>query len=237
MPNVVLINEPRYQDGALEELSDGVLLSLWTKPDLRQINAYARGSIGGQGLAFSTFKDLNPELAAAMDDGLKPVAQACRDENGQVRIKAIWPTELEIKADRLQREHEIAQHKQKFLNDIRKPYKPKSTLKAWVRTTGDKPLPMSTTMSLVDHPIDSYEKHGTDAIQFVADGFGQPISIYGDKAYATKIIRASLSGFRVTATVITSIEKPQWLNASPTFAGIKTYPAEVEVSYHSRDST
>ncbi|MFT0532426.1 hypothetical protein ACMHYJ_06265 [Castellaniella hirudinis] len=237
MPNIVLINEPRYQDGVLEDLSDGMLLSLWTKPDLRQINAYVRGSIGGQGLAFSTFKDQNPVLATAMEGGLRPVAQVCRNANGQIHIEAIWPTEQEIEAERLQREHEIAEHRRQFLNDIRKPYKPKSTLKAWVRTTGDKPLPLSMTMSLVDQPIGSYEKHGSDAIQFVADGFDQPISIYGDKAYATKIIRASLSGFRVTATVITSIEKPQWLNASPTFEGIKTYPAEVEVSYHSRDST
>src|SRR5690606_16054359 len=135
------------------------------------------------------------------------------------------------------REREQAQHRQQFLNDIRKPYKPKSTLKAWVRTIGEKPLPLSTTMSLVDQPIDSYERHGIDAIQFVSYSFDQPISIYGDAAYATKIIRASLSGFQVTATVITSIEKPQWLNASPTFAGIKTYPAEVEVSYQPRDST
>lgn len=241
MPMITPIVAPRYEDGVSDILSDGMVLSLWTKPDLRQIKAYLPGSIGGQGLAFSIFKDQNQQLANAMDEGAIPQAQVHRNADGPLKIEASWLTLEEIKTRReSQQQYEealIRKQQHQLIEAINKPYKPKNNLRAWVRTIGKSPLQPAMNLTLIVKSKNIYEERGIDAIEFSAMDFNQPIVIYGRGRPAACIIRASLSGYTVSASVITARQRPQWLNSSPTSHGIETYPAEVEVSYRPRDPT
>ena len=60
-----------YDPEQLRLCNAGDPLKLWTKPDYPYINAYRKGSAGGQGKTLWFGKEENPEFAAMLESGEK----------------------------------------------------------------------------------------------------------------------------------------------------------------------
>jgi len=158
------------------------------------INAYRSHSVGGQGLVLAIPKEENQELVKAYESGRETWIEVLL-ESGESKFLGHHVSQEELEISQ-QREQDT------FLQEISKPYHPKKEMKAYAKTIGD--LPFQEGMSLVLLPSDkmSYAKTLGYPVVFNCSELPQQVLLTQGKTTSTKIIRAVLTGYDVSALVI-----------------------------------
>ena len=184
---------PKIHDDELEKLRSNTSLKLWTKPHMSHINAYRSNSVGGQGLVLAIPKTENQALVAALDSERETWIEV-EITGGEVRFRAFHLTQEYL-------DSESAQRRAEFLENISKPYHPRKTAKAWLRTIGDTPFEEGMILHLAPRTREYYIQSLGYPVSFTSDKLEQPANITSE-TQSRKIIRAALSGYDAYATVV-----------------------------------
>src|SRR5690606_29659216 len=176
------------------KLKRNLSLKLWTKNHMTHINAYRSHSVGGQGLVLAIPKDENQELLEAFESGRKTWVEVER-VGGEFRFRAFHLTQEHL-------DKELDKERSEFAAEISKPYRPRATVKAWLRTIGDFSFEEGMVLSLVPESRDFYVKNLGHPVSFVSDELKQTTYLTDGKTAKVKIIRAVLSGYDASAVVI-----------------------------------
>ena len=184
---------PKIHDDELERLGHNISLKLWTKPHMSHINAYRSNSLGGQGLVLAIPKIENQALVSALDSGRETWIEVETTED-KVRFRGIHLTQEFI-------DSKSNEKKAEFLEVISKPYHPRKTTKAWLRTIGDTPFEEGMILILVPESKEYYIQNLGYPVSFISDKLSRPAHVTSATP-SKKIIRAALSGYAACATVV-----------------------------------
>ncbi|MCD7098997.1 hypothetical protein [Stenotrophomonas sp. MMGLT7] len=194
MTKEIAVVNPRVHDDELGKLRKNLSLKLWTKPHMSHINAYRSHSVGGQGLVLVIPKDENQELLEAFESGRDTWIQVERVDS-EIRFRAFHLTQEYL-------DKELDEKRSEFAEEIRKPYRPRTSIKAWLRTIGDLPFEEGMVLSLVPESRDFYIRNLGHPVSFVSDRLKQTTHLTDGKTAKAKIIRAALSGYDASAVVM-----------------------------------
>ena len=188
------INNPRIHEDELSKLKRDPRLKLWTQPHMSHINAYRSHSVGGQGLVLAVPKDENPELLKAIESGRETWIEVLRSDAG-VEFRGRHTTQEAI-------DHVLESKRKDFYQEISKPYHPKKDMKAYVKTIGDLPFQEEMALKLVPDDKEFYVKTLGYPVSFICSTLTQTIQLTHGKTTTTKVIRALLTGYDVSAIVV-----------------------------------
>ena len=224
MAKEIPVVNPRVHDEEVCNLKNQDSLKLWTKPHMSYINAYRSHSVGGQGLVLAIPKDQNQELLDAFESG--------RDTWVEVEKKqgALVFRGFHLTQDHLDRE--LAKKRVDFAEEIRKPYRPKATMKAWLRTIGDSPFEEGMTLYLVSRSRDFYIENLGHPVSFTSHQLDQTTHLTDGNTAKIKIIRADLSGYDASAVVIANHTNRSQILEDGFFK--KHHTAEIVVTFNLR---
>lgn len=194
MTREIPVVNPRVHDDELGKLKRNLSLKLWTKNHMTHINAYRSHSVGGQGLVLAIPKDENQELLEAFESGRETWVEVER-VGGEFRFRAFHLTQEHL-------DKELDKERSEFAAEISKPYRPRASVKAWLRTIGDFPFEEGMVLSLVPESRDFYVKNLGHPVSFVSDELKQTTYLTDGRTAKVKIIRAVLSGYDASAVVI-----------------------------------
>ena len=194
MAKEIPVVNPRVHDEEVGKLKHKDRLKLWTKSHMGYINAYRSHSVGGQGLVLAIPKDQNQELLDAFESGRDTWIQVEKKE-GSLVFRGFHLTQEHL-------DRELAKKRFDFAEEIRKPYRPKATMKAWLRTIGDSPFEEGMTLNLVSQSRDFYIENLGNPVSFKSDLLEQTTQLTEGNTAKVKIIRADLSGYDASAVVI-----------------------------------
>lgn len=188
-----LVN-PKVYDSELAKMTRVRRLRLWTRPHMSHINAYRNKSVGGQGLVLAIPKEENVKLVVALDSGRDTWVEVVKDAYGH-RFIAHHKTPMEFDQER-------KDEKDRFSEQIGRPYHPRKPMKAYCRTIGNMPFQEGMVLKLVADRRESYVDTLGYPVSFVCDDLRQKIMLTAGKAATVKVIRAVLSGYDVSAVVV-----------------------------------
>jgi hypothetical protein len=193
MANELPIANVLVHDDELSNLKDNVALKLWTKPHMSHINAYRSNSVGGQGLVLAIPKSDNEALVKSLEGGRETWIEV-EGIGGEVRFRAFHLTQEHV-------DRESDAKRSEFLEDISKPYHPRTTTKAWLRTIADTPFEEGMTLELIRRTKEQYIQNLGHPVSFASERLDRPAHVIAG-APSRKIIRAALSGYDASATVV-----------------------------------
>ena len=194
MTNEIPVVNPRVHDEEIGKLKHKDSLKLWTKSHMSYINAYRSHSVGGQGLVLAIPKDQNQELLDAFESGRATWVEV-EKRKGSLVFRGFHLTQEHL-------DRELAKKRLDFAEEIRKPYRPKATMKAWLRTIGDSPFEEGMTLDLLSQSRDFYVENLGYPVSFKSNELGQTTHLTDGNTAKIKIIRADLSGYDASAVVI-----------------------------------
>ncbi len=171
-------------------LKEGDTLNLWTKPGLDIINAYAPGTVGGQGLAFQFAKAENPVLSACIQRGQPTWIEVKAVNGGKCAIESISRT-LDDETARLKAIRAAREVLFKTPLTVVKP------IKVVISSRLPMKLQRGWVLPFVDEAMDHYVRQDEVQPEFLVPSLFRVATIIKPQTACAKVVQAHFSGYGI----------------------------------------
>ena len=185
----------------LDLCRSGDRLNLWLSPDQSFVNAYRRGSGGGQGRVATFNCGDNPALLGLMTEGrvvsLTVEFRSERSGAHTVHSFAFVLHTIAAQEARTAQEEALAKRKKQLLA----PSKPTKPIVSEIRAPEEVTFRVGQQLTFRDQPVDHYARSPLASLEFII-GPNQPLALLRANAeQRMRMLRAHFSGFTLHVQV------------------------------------
>lgn len=231
VPEIELAGTPsnmmslRFGEIDAEQLAhcrSGDRINLWLSPDQSFVNAYRRGSVGGQGRVATLYCKDNPRLLDVMTKGRPAWLTVERHTDSTYAVDLHTTTAEEVRT----REREAEDQRGK---ELLTPYRPKKPIVVEMRAPEAVSFQEGQQLTFKSESIDHYATSPSANLEFIVAP-GLPLAfVRAGAGQRTRILRAHFSGFTIHAQV--SKVSPEPVYAGDADSIWKEASATVQISF------
>ena len=206
----------------LAQCGSGDRLNLWLSPDQSFINAYRRGTVGGQGRVATLYCKDNPRLLDVMTEG-RPVwlIVECRTDSS-------YAFDLHMTtAEEVRTRQKEAEDQRRI--ELLTPYRPKKPIVVEMRAPEAVSFQEGQRLTFKGESIDHYAISPAANLEFIIAPAAPLAFLRAGADQRTRILRAHFSGFTIRAQV-TKVS-PEPVNAGDACSIWKEASATVQISF------
>lgn len=195
-----------FSDTDAEQLAlceSGDRLNLWLSPDQNFVNAYRRGTMGGQGRVATLYCKDNPRLFDVMTEGLPVWLTVDRRTNSSYAFELLRTTAEELRTQQKQAED---QRRIELLT----PYSPKKPIIVEMRAPEAVSFHEGQQLTFKAESIDNYATSPSTKLEFIVAPAAPLAFLRAGANQRTRILRAHFSGFKIHAQVTKVSSEPAY---------------------------